>query len=1279
MLKRHEEGSGVIKGKITALAIAIILALGVQTAYCGTMYCGRDVNGDGKLTEGEAMQCIIGADESLLCPVDAVDCIAAQEAAQCPASTTLNTVINKCEASPLCPSGYSYNGSRNICEKAPSCASGSTYNAATDRCEKAAGAGEYACPLSGPSCAQGWQYSCVEECADRCWWDFSRDQNVCGVQCKQYDYNLGEVHAECTQPIACDGGFTLSGNICYQSATCPSGTMNVTTGLCEAPATEECPSGYAYNTVYEVCHKTASCPSGSTFLSSSDICYLSYSPTCTSPLVYNASRARCEAPPVCINGTYNTTRNRCEMSPVISCLSGYTFNSTHFVCNKAVACPSGSTFLPSSDICYLSYSPTCTSPFVYNSSRGRCEVSPTCSSGTYNTTRNRCELSPAVSCPSGYTYNSSYGVCLKALSCPSGSTFAPASEVCYRAYTPACTSPLVYNASRNRCEIPPVCSSGTYNATRNRCEASRVPTCPPGHTYDSSRNLCTIAPTCVSGTTFNPSTHRCEKPASQGEGVYTCPYGSPQPGWVHDCVYGCTYDYQCGVACSFGGEAGLVWCSYSVSYYCTPEFALSGSICYQAASCPYGVVNGTLNLCLADATLSCPSGFTYDSGNNVCYKSATCSRGSLDGTYDVCWTEIAKTCPSGFTYNSGTNRCELAASTQCASGDTYSTALDGCTRAPTISCSSGFTYDSGNNICYLAATCSSGALDSTYDVCWETITKTCPSGFTYNSSTNRCELAASTQCASGDTYSAPLDGCTRASTPVCSSGFTYDSTNNICYLASTCPSGSLDGTYDVCWTAIAKTCPSGFAYNSGTNRCELAASTQCASGDTYSAVLDGCTKPPTISCSSGFTYDSTSGFCHRDSTCPRGALDSTYDVCWETITKTCPSGFTYNSGTNRCELAASALCASGDTYSAALDGCTRTPEWECPVGTLYIQSIRTCQSDPACAAGAYNPDTDKCHNASDLSLCPIDPAKVCVDNNGLKQCSPNPCFDPKTSGPYQEMIVQNDSTMLMDDGARDADGRCLDEIYIFTGRSMTCRTSGIDSGWQNCCMTSESPLKDSIGSAITAVGAVSTILDVYHMGQIAYYGTQYLEMGYIVGDVANLNVSTALNAVWDAQSLMAGFESYTLTTLLNPTTLALSAAVYLAKEILLSGSCTQEDFETAMMDNSGRCHFINSYCEKKWPLIGCVQEVNVFCCFNSKLARIVHEQGRPQLKTFTPLWGYDEGPGNCRGFKASEFQMLDFSKMNLSEYFGEITTKAQGTIRDEVGTKINEYYNKTQK
>ncbi|MCS7199934.1 MAG: conjugal transfer protein TraN [Caldimicrobium sp.] len=109
------------------------------------------------------------------------------------------------------------------------------------------------------------------------------------------------------------------------------------------------------------------------------------------------------------------------------------------------------------------------------------------------------------------------------------------------------------------------------------------------------------------------------------------------------------------------------------------------------------------------------------------------------------------------------------------------------------------------------------------------------------------------------------------------------------------------------------------------------------------------------------------------------------------------------------------------------------------------------------------------------------------------------------------------------------------------------------------------------------------------------------------------------------------------------------------------------------LDDSGYCHYIGERCVKK--LLGtCVQKTKVFCCFNSKLARIIHQQGRPQLTTFGPNggWGSAKSP-NCRGFTAKEFQSLDFGRIDFSEYIEDI----QRNLRQNVAPQLQQRFQDT--
>jgi len=120
------------------------------------------------------------------------------------------------------------------------------------------------------------------------------------------------------------------------------------------------------------------------------------------------------------------------------------------------------------------------------------------------------------------------------------------------------------------------------------------------------------------------------------------------------------------------------------------------------------------------------------------------------------------------------------------------------------------------------------------------------------------------------------------------------------------------------------------------------------------------------------------------------------------------------------------------------------------------------------------------------------------------------------------------------------------------------------------------------------------------------------------------------------------------------------------------GSCNETEKQLASLRSwgklDGNCHYVGSYCAEKW-LGTCVQRKKTYCCFSSPLARIIHEQGRPQLGIG---WGTPESP-NCRGFTAQEFQKLDFSRIDFSEWIEEEVGKnVAPQIQQNISNVVNQ-------
>ena len=127
----------------------------------------------------------------------------------------------------------------------------------------------------------------------------------------------------------------------------------------------------------------------------------------------------------------------------------------------------------------------------------------------------------------------------------------------------------------------------------------------------------------------------------------------------------------------------------------------------------------------------------------------------------------------------------------------------------------------------------------------------------------------------------------------------------------------------------------------------------------------------------------------------------------------------------------------------------------------------------------------------------------------------------------------------------------------------------------------------------------------------------------------------------------------------------------------LQEQCGEEALETVSARVDERAVSVGSYCKKSIRFVGCIQRANVYCVFSSKLGRIIQEQGRPQLQAFGVAggWGTAENP-RCEGFTPEEFQALDFSQIDFSEFFGDLATPPPAAVQSEMQEKIDAFYDR---
>lgn len=499
--------------------------------------------------------------------------------------------------------------------------------------------------------------------------------------------------------------------------------------------------------------------------------------------------AYCDGSSNCYLCTDNTDIYQCAQGE-----GGYLCPQGQQECNVNYAeagCPAGTVLNPVTDKCEASPSVSCPSGMTYDSGLDRCVAPAVCSGGgILNAVSDKCEtVITSGNCPTGYTFDPVLDICRAPVKCPTGATYNSATDRCEAAVTTSCPSGYTYNSSLNKCQANPVCSSGTYNSSAKKCVINATLTCPTG--------------------SYNASTNKCESQAT--EKYETCT-ATIKLTVCTDHNYGNTGTFECSV--STGQTCVFNWQGKNYSYPFTSECAMitstnawqgttyvypgerkvvdcdAGDTIYHNTSqksltCPEGNLNSS-GKCDTAPTISCLSGFTYDSALGMCVKTPTCN--------------------SGGTFNASTNKCELTVST---------------------SCPSGMTYNSVAGKCVTSATCSQGVYDAALDVCKISVSTLCPSGYSYDSAQNKCLKAP--VCTQGS-YSVTVDKCVADAAKACPTGTIQNGT--ICQAAPSCQSGSYDSTLNKCFAGA--TCPS-----SGNPCVNIGGSWKCSAYGCYSSTDQG--------------------------------------------------------------------------------------------------------------------------------------------------------------------------------------------------------------------------------------------------------------------------------------------------------------------------------------------------------------------------------------------------------------------------------------------------------
>lgn len=266
---------------------------------------------------------------------------------------------------------------------------------------------------------------------------------------------------------------------------------------------------------------------------------------------------------------------------------------------------------------------------------------------------------------------------------------------------------------------------------------------------------------------------------------------------------------------------------------------------------------------------------------------------------------------------------------------------------------------------------------------------------------------------------------------------------------------------------------------------------------------------------------------------------------------------------------------------------------------------------------------------------------------------------------------------------------CSGQIYVFPGKSDDCNQAGIRTNFRNCCETPDKTSQAcSFRNLAKELGWDDAAIALAEAAAMHYAKN---ELAAIAGEIA---VQQAIqNGAFDfASTAVAGIFSNGAPTIMNNggafviesagqtivTNSATVAAEYMAGAFLAAFNfvmwayaiyqlysmydemtkCTANEKILGCKRAKGVCVETDERCTIK--IFGaCMQKKSVFCCFDSVLARIIHEQGRPQVGL---------GWESCRGFYLDEFMRIDFTRIDFSEYVDDLTRQMLNP--DQVESKV---------
>lgn len=427
-------------------------------------------------------------------------------------------------------------------------------------------------------------------------------------------------------------------------------------------------------------------------------------------------------------------------------------------------------------------------------------------------------------------------------------------------------------------------------------------------------------------------------------------------------------------------------------------------------------------------------------------------------------------------------------------------------------------------------------------------------------------------------------------------------------------------------------------------------------------------------------YENTYRCSNEQTPIPVGVifLSYAYTITNDTINNQCAT----NESNNLCTLGSETCVEGAETRNInGLDVYKACWKWErnYTCGTFSNAECADLVSNPYCSLTSTtcvetlgNTSTcivwDKTFTCSDPSTA-VTQTKTTCENKVT--CINGFCFE-SGSAPDPDFL---NATSWMEIARQAGAYQDPDTLELFKGTSSQCRVRT----WGTCCKIKGAG--DSANSfQYGQSGGEFSVTGTVARNAVNFAGSSYVHDALFMSDLVSDGAMNFMYGGAMGGSSFAPSLSYMGLTVSYSSAgglvfgfcvpcLAFQLVLMFVQEVLTC-SMDQPEQMLALRRGANLCNYVGSYCSKK--ILGwCYERKQGYCCYNSKLAKIINTQGRAQLGK---SYGSPQSP-DCSGFSPTELASLDFSLMDMSEFYAEIIPKnldivgTQAVISDNLNCK----------